>query len=166
MLEFINVLIKSNTINFLIVVGLLVFAFIKLNIKGKLGCIAEEIRNYVESAQKEQEDAQKKLDFIMGKIEKLPDISSRIERSTQNSIKNFENKIQKDIESEKNDIDNNAKRLFKLETAKFKDKLENLLSEKSLDLAKQNAIEQIKRNPELNDYYIQKAIEELSEVNL
>lgn len=166
MLEFINLLIKSNTINFLIVAGLLVFACIKLNVKGKLENKAEEIKSYVETAQKEKEEAQKKLDFINGKIDKLPYVTARIDKSTENSIKSFENKVQRDIAAEKEDINSNANRIFKLETAKFKDRLGNLLSQKSVDLAKQNAIEQLKKNPELSDYYINKAIDELDEVNL
>ena len=49
MLNFVDILIKSNTINFLIVLGIIVFISLKLNIGKRIQNIAEEIKNYVET---------------------------------------------------------------------------------------------------------------------
>ena len=166
MSEFVNVLIQSNTLNFFIVLALIVFLIRKLNVSNKLQNIADEIKNYVNSSENEKTDAQNKLDIINGKIEKLPVVIERIKKSTENSIKNYENKIKEDLQEEKDDISNNAQRLFKLETKKFKNKLTNLLSEKSIELARENAIEQLNGNVELHNRYIDSAIDELNRINL
>ena len=166
MSEFINILIQSNTLNFLIVLALIIFLIKKLNVSNKLQNLADEIANYVNSSETEKNDAQKKLDIINGKVQKLPDVIERIKKSTENSIKNYENKVKKDLQDEKNDISKNADRLFKLETKKFKNKLTNLLSEKSVELARENAIEQLNGNVELHNRYIDSAIDELDRINL
>ena len=162
----IDILIKSNTLNFLIVVGLLFFIALKFNVEKLLQNIVDEIKSYVETSEDEKINSQKRLDIINGKIQKLPDIKERIKKSTQNSINNYQKKVQKDIEIEKKDITNNSDRLFRLETKKFKNKLTNLLSEKSIEIAKSNAIEQLKENPQLHNTYIENAIKELDEVNI
>ncbi len=166
MTEFINILIQSNTLNFLITTGLIIFLLSKLNIREKLQSIADEIKSYVETAENEKNDAQKKLDIINGKIQKLPDVIERIKKSTENSVKNYENKIHKDIEEEKKDISHNAERIFKLETKNFKNKLTDLLSEKSVEAARENAVKQLKGNRELHNHYIDIAIDELDRINL
>lgn len=166
MSEFFNILIQSNTLNFLIVVCLIVFLFLKLKINAKLQIMADEIKNYVNSAENEKLDAQKKLDIINSKVQKLPDVIERIKKSTENSVKNYEKKILADINEEKQDVENNIKRLFNLETRKFKNKLTCLLSEKSVELAKENAIKQLENNVELHNKYIENAIKELDGIKL
>ena len=166
MSEFFQLLIKTNTLNFLIVVGLIAFLLFKLNIKKKLQDVADEIKNYVETAENEKASAQKKLEIINSKVQKLPEVIERIKRSTENSINNYEKKVRSDIEEEKTDLTKNAKRLFKLETKKFKQRLTVLLSEHSIEIARKNAVNQLKDNAELQNHYIDTAIEELDRINL
>ena len=164
--EFINILIQSNTLNFIIVTALIVFLLFKLNISAKLQNIADEIKNYVNSAENEKSQAQKKLDIINAKVQKLPDAINRIKRISENNIKNYELKIKDDIEEEKNDISKNADRIFNLETKKFKNNITVLLSEQSVEIARENAINQLKKDESLHNFYINKAIDELDRINL
>ncbi len=166
MSDILQLLIQSNTINFLIVLFIVIFLIKKLNVSKKIENVRDEITKYVDSSVKEKEHAEQELNRINDKIAKLPAVVERIKKSTDNNIKNMEKNLQKNIEIKKQDISNNSKRLFNLETKKFKSRLTNLLSEKSIEISRENAIKQLKDNPELHNRYIDKAIEELDKINL
>ena len=165
MSDIIQTLIQSNTLNFLIVLFIIVFLVKKLNVSEKIEKLSDEIKNYVETSETEKQQAQTELGRINDKIAKLPALSERIRKSTQRNVNNIADNAKKHTEVQKQDITNNAKRLFSLETRLFKSKLTNLLSETSIELAKENAIKQLKENPELHNKYIEKAIEELDRIN-
>ena len=166
MSDFVDILLKSNTLNFIIVAAVIVFAAIKLNIKEKLENIKNEIKDYVDTSTNEKELAEKELIKAKASVDKLPSDIREIKNDTEKSVKNLELKVQDEIADRKKDIDNNAKRLLNLETKKFQSKLINILSIKSIELAKNNAIEQLKGNNELHNFYINEAIEELDKINL
>jgi F0F1-type ATP synthase membrane subunit b/b' len=165
MSDIIQIFIQSNTLNFLIVLFILVFLVKKLKVSEKIEKLSNEIKSYVESSETEKQQAQAELGRIKDKISKLPALSERIKKSTQRNINNIAENAKKHTEIQKQDITNNAQRLFKLETRLFKSKLTNLLSEASIQLAKENAIKQLEENPELHNRYIEKAIEELDGIN-
>ncbi len=161
-----NLLIQSNTLNFLIVL-LIIVALIKyLKFGEKIDKIKEEIKTYVETSEKEKSQAEVNLTRINDKLSKLPAVIERIQKSTEKNINNIEQNVKKNTEIQKQDISKNSERLFKLETKKFKEKLTNLLSEKSVEVARNNAIQQLKENPMLHAKYIDSAIDELDEISL
>ncbi len=166
MSDILQLLIQSNTINFLIVLFIVIFLIKKLNVSKKIENVRDEITKYVDSSVTEKEHAEQELTRINDKISKLPAVVERIKKSTDNNIKNMEKNLQQNIEIKKQDISNNSKRLFTLETKKFKSRLTNLLSEKSIELSRENAIKHLKENPELHKRYIDRAIEELDKINL
>lgn len=161
-----HLLIHSNTLNFFIVLALIIFVVVKLNLKQKIETLRDEIKYYVETSEQEKIQAEKELENIKNRIEKLPEEIDCIRKSAENSVENFGEKIRAEIDEQKQDISKNAERLFNLETKKFKSKLTNLLSEKSIELVKENALNQLNSNKELHNKYIDNAISELDRVNL
>ena len=123
MAEIWQLLIKSNTINFLIVLGIIIFLVAKLNISSKIDALRNEIKNFVDASVQEKENAQKELDKIKEKIVHLPDEIKDIEDTAQKNIKGIEQKIEVEIQEKMQDVENNAKRILNLETKKFKSKL-------------------------------------------
>lgn len=166
MSEIWNFILHSNIINFLIVLYFLVWLFKKIDIKQKIGHIRNEIKNFVENSELEKEEAQKKLNEINDKISVLPKEISEIENSTENSVKSICEKIKIEIEEQKQDLANNAERIFNLETKKFKQKLTSILTEKSIEIARDNALKQLENNTELHNKYIENAIDELDRIIL
>lgn len=166
MTEFIQLLINTNTINFLIVSAIVIFLLVKLNVKQNLIDISEEIKSYVDTSVREKEQTEKDLSIINDKIERLPALVERIKKSSENNVANIAKKIEIETENKKKDIENNANRIFELETKKFKSKLVSLLSEKSIEVVQKNAIEQLNNNMELHNKYIDNAIEEINRINL
>ena len=166
MSNIIQLLIQSNTLNFLIVLLIVILLIKQLKLGKKFDGIKDEIKSYVENSENEKLQAEQSLSRINDKIAKLPAVIERIKRSTENNIKNIESNVQKKTEIQKQDISKNAQRLFNLETKKFKTGLTNLLSEKSVEIAKENAVKQLKENPSLHNKYIDNAIEEIDKVVL
>ena len=166
MSEFFQILIESNTVNFIIVLALILIVSKKLNINKYIDTIRNEIQNYVKDSENEKEEAEKSLENINEKIRHLPEEIKKIKKSTDISVKSINEKIKSDIENQKKDIQNNADRIMQLEIKKFKSKLTNILSEKSIEIAKDNAKEQLNNNKELHNIYIDKAIEEIDRISL
>lgn len=161
-----QLLIHSNTLNFIIVLAILILLVVKLNLKDKIEFLKEEIKNYVESSYEEKAKAEQSLTLIKEKIEELPKEIENINESAENSVKSIGEKIQSEIVDKKQDIANNAERIFNLETKKFKQKLTAILSEKSVEIARENALNQLNENKDLHNKYIDTAIEELDRISL
>lgn len=161
-----QIIVQSNTLNFLIVLAVVLFIVSKLDVKSKLEAIKDEIKTYVDTSSQEKEAAEKDLDEIKEKIKHLPEEIADIKQSAENNIRGIEKRINEEIEEKKKDIENNAKRILGLETKKFKSHLSGVLSQASVDLAKKNALEQLNNNRELHDRYIDEAIDEIDRIGL
>ncbi len=161
-----HLILESNLINFIVVFVIMAFIIKKINVGDKIENVRKTIKSYVDESSNEKEAAEKELSQIQAKIEHLQDDIKDIEATAQNNIKGFENKIQEEIYEKKKDIDKNAERILNLETKNFKDKLSSVLSEASINLARKNAIEQLKNNRELHNKYINEALEGIDKINL
>ena len=161
-----NLILESNLINFIVVFVIMAFIIKKINVGDKIENVRKTIKSYVDESSNEKAAAEKELSQIQAKIEHLQDDIKDIEATAQNNIKGFENKIQEEIYEKKKDIDKNAERILNLETKNFKDKLSSVLSEASINLARKNAIEQLKNNRELHNKYINEALEGIDKINL
>ena len=126
----------------------------------------EQIKNYVEDSSNELNLAEKELNAVSEKLKNLPNETSEINISAKNNIENVTQRIEEEIQDKMHDIDNNAKRILNLEIKQFKSKLTGILTEKSIELAKENAMEQLKTNPQLHKNYIDEAINEIDRINL
>ncbi len=166
MSDILQLLIQTNTLNFLIVLFLIIFLVMKLNLKEKIEVLRSEIKDYVDASTNEKEQSDKDLEIIKKKVDKLPLVIEKIQKSTENSVKNLGEKIKNEIEEQKKDIENNAERIFNLETKKFKEKLTSLLSEKSVEIARENALNQLNQNNDLHNKYIDNAIDEIDRITL
>ena len=166
MSDIFHLIIHSNLINFLIVLGIIIVLVVKLNLNGKIEVLRDEIKTYVDTSVQEKEVAEQKLSSIKQKIEELPSQIKDIEIKTENSVKSIGEKIKADIQEQKQDISNNAERIFNLEMKKFKQKLTSALSEKSIEIARENAVKQLNENNELHNKYIDSAIDELDGISL
>ena len=161
-----QLIIQSNTLNFLIVLAVVLFIASKLDIKTKLEKLRSEIQIFVDESSKEKENSLKTLNEVNEKIKHLPEEIADIKKTAENNVRGIEQRINSEIQEKMTDIENNAKRILGLETKKFKSKLSGILSQASIDLARKNAEEQLQNNRELHNKYISDAINEIDRINL
>lgn len=161
-----QLIIQSNTLNFLIVLAVVLFIASKLDIKTKLEKLRSEIQIFVDESSKEKENSLKTLNEVNEKIKHLPEEIADIKKTAENNVRGIEQRINSEIQEKMTDIENNAKRILGLETKKFKSKLSGILSQASIDLARKNAEEQLQNNRGLHNKYINDAINEIDRINL
>ena len=158
--------IQSNTLNFLIVLVFLIWIILKLKIGDKLENIKNQIKSFVSEAETEKISAEKRLSEIKEKVENLPSEIREIERITSNNLKSLTLKTEEDIKEQIQNIDNNVNRIMTLETKKFKSKLTSIISEASVNIARENALKQLENNRAIHDKYIYDAIDEIDGMNI
>ena len=161
-----QIIVQSNTFNFIIVLVVLLGIVSKLDVKSKIEQLRKEIKAYVDKSSEEKEIAESSLNEINEKLKHLPEELADIKNSAENNIKGIAKRIEFEIEDKKKDIENNANRILNLEIKTFKENLTGRLSQASVDLSRKNAIEQLKNNRELHNKYIYDAINELDGINL
>lgn len=166
MTNLMQIIVQSNTLNFIIVLLIIVFLVVKFDVKSGIEKMRNEIKSYVDESSLEKENAQKELDKINDEIKHLPEEIADIKESAHRNIKGIEKKINNEIKDKMSDIENNATRILNLETKKFKSRLSGVLSRASIDLAKKNAIEQLNCNRVLHDKYIDESIAEIDRIIL
>lgn len=166
MTDIFNTLLTSNTLNFLVVAAIIIYLCFKLNVVKSIENLRSDIKSFVDESDKEKNDAENSLSAAEKNVEKLPSDIDAIKSDTQRSVINLSEKYSTDTEKQKFDIYNNSQRILNLEIKDFKKKLSDLVSLKSVEKARQNAINQLKHNKELHDLYIQNAIKEIEGADL
>lgn len=165
-MEIWKLLVESNTINFLIVLSVILFIAKKMNISEKINNIEDEIKNFVDASTDEKKNSEVELKKIEDKIKLLPCEIEDMNKTAQINIESITQGIENQVIEKKKDIDGNANRILNLETKKFKSKIINTVTEASINLAKENAIKQLENNKELHCHYIEEAINEIDKVKL
>lgn len=165
-MEILHTILESNVLNFIIVFAIICALVRKIKIDEKLENVKNTIKSYVDDSSNEKNNAEKELVLIKEKVSNLPNEIDKIKISTQNSVESIGKKIEAEIKEQMADIDNNAERIMNLETKKFKSKLTGILSETSINLAKDNALKQLENNRELHNQYINDAINEIDGISL
>lgn len=165
-MEILHTILESNVLNFIIVFAIICALVRKIKIDEKLENVKNTIKCYVDDSSDEKNNAEKELVLIKEKVSNLPKEIDKIKISAQNSVESIGKKIEAEIKEQMADIDNNAERIMNLETKKFKSKLTGILSETSINLAKDNALKQLENNRELHNQYINDAINEIDGISL
>ena len=91
MAEIWQIIVQSNTLNFLIVLAVVLFIVFKLDVKSKLEAIKDEIKTYVDTSSQEKEAAEKDLDEIKEKCS--PEIIQAKEQA-MSAIKGSKEKVE------------------------------------------------------------------------
>lgn len=155
-----------DILNYTLLILALSVLFYKMDVNKKLSQLKENIKKYVEDSENEKTVSIQNLNKINEKIEKLPLEIQDIENAAKANVNGLKEKIQREIELKKKNMDETSNRLLSLESKNFKQKLTGMLTAASVKLARDNAIEQLKDNEELHNQYIQQAIRELDEIEL
>lgn len=160
-------ILKSNLINFIIMIGLFASIFVVISIKNKgkkseIDVIKEKIENsensknesYVvlEQIEEKLENSQNEVDDILNKASKnAEELIKKAETEAQKSVTDIEKNTEKSISAELNQIQNEIKREITL---------------RSVNSAKESIIKKLNENPKLHQKYIDEAILKIGEAAL
>lgn len=160
-LNFWDIIVKSNTFNFAVLVLIFAVLFKKLNITDTVEKMKLNIIKAIEDAKQERETAKNKLADAKKSTENLDD---EIKERLNDAKLRAENLSAQILDNAENQIQMIKKNLDKIILAEEKTLASNM-SEKALksaiELAKQQVIKALEEQPELHNKFIEESIGEI-----
>lgn len=160
-----NVIVESNTFNFIFFVAVFVLIFKKINIKGMFNSLHQKIIDTIELAKTNRESALKKLEETEKSISDLPVVIDSMLQEAEKNAEIFGEKIIKEAHKQIESIEMNAKKVIDAEGRMLISKLTQGTSKASIERATQQINQAFSQNPELHDKYIDDSIEQLDRLN-
>lgn len=156
-----NIIVESNTFNFILFAAIIVLIFHKINVKGIIDSLHSKIIEMIETTKKNKEAALEELINIEKSVAKLPEELNAIIEEANQSATAIGKKIFEDAQKQVESIINNAQKVIVAEEKFLMSKLTNKTCKVSVDIAKSNIQNTLINNPELHEQYINESIEEL-----
>ncbi len=163
-MEIWNLIVKSNTFNFIILLIVLIFLLQKMRISSVLENLKNKIIEKIEMSKKEQEKAEIELSKAQKSIENL-DIE--IQQSVELTKKNIEGAVTQTLDNAQRQAEkilDNVKTTIENEEKQISSKVLENSTKQALISAKNKIVEKLKSNPELHSKYIDEAIENIDKV--
>lgn len=166
MAEFWDLIVRSNTFNFIVLLVILAIIYQKLNISSAIEKMKSDIATFLENSKKEREASEKHLTDTKKSVEHLDEeIKETLEKSkvlAQNVFDEIQSMAQKSVEK----IEANVDKIIDNETRKINTKLSQTTAGSAVDLATARLKEMFEKNPELHEKHINDAIETLDRIKL
>lgn len=164
MANFWNLIVQSNTFNFIIMLVIFAMLWQKLDITSKIDAMKLEIAEFIEKSKREKELAAKYLKDAEKSVENLDnEIKEKLDKSklmAQNVFDEIQDMAHKSIEK----IEANVDTIITNETRKVSTKLSQTTADSAVSLATTKLKQMFAQNPELHNQYINDSIETLNRV--
>jgi len=156
-----NIIVTSNTFNFIVFVLILAWIFKKINIGEIISSLQVKIIKIIEDAKKEKEEALLKLSNAKKAVENLGEEMKVIVDDAQKSAEVISNKILSEAQKQLESIESNAIKVIDAEEKMLISKLTKSTSKASVEIAKARIEKTLEETPTLHEKYINESIDEL-----
>ena len=165
-LEIWDLIVRSNTFNFVLLLAIFYFIFKKINISQVIEKLQQDIINTIENVKNNKRQADEKLAKAKDSVKNLDkDIEMQMEQANANAkaiADTIFNNTQKRIDTIKTNVDKSITTEEKSLSAKLTEKAAHA----AVALAKNHIINTLKDRPDLHDKYIDESIQELDRIQL
>ncbi|MDD3436513.1 MAG: ATP synthase F0 subunit B [Candidatus Gastranaerophilales bacterium] len=161
-----NIIVKSNTFNFIIFVLILVWIFKKINVNAIITSLQQKIIKILDEVKKNHEDAKNELLSAEKAVENLGEELKVIVEDATKSAEVISQKILSEAQKQIESIENNATKVIEAEEKLLISKLTESTSLASVETAKKHIKSTLEQTPTLHEKYINESIEELDRLNL
>ena len=161
-----NLIVNSNTFNFIVLVLIIYFLIRKLNIVSVLETLRTNIANKLEMSKTERKKADIQLKEAKNAVVNL---NNEINQLEENNKKNVEDAVKQTAENadiQIKNILNNAKNVIANEEKKISSMLLQAAQDAAVKNAKEKIIAKLNANPKLHNKYIEEAIEDIDKVKI
>ncbi len=155
-------ILRTNIINFIIVVSTLVWIFKKANLGALIQKLADDIRLSVEKSSADAQSAISQYKTTKKSVKDTPKLQEEIISQAKNSAQNIKEKIEQKTLLEKNELKKNVEKILLSQEEKFKKLTISEIYNASIDMAKEEI--QKRLDEKTHQRIIQKSIEELDEI--
>jgi len=157
---------RTNLFNFILFAGIITFLFFKLDVKGRLESGREEIYEHIEDSKSTKEEAEANLKTVEEKIAHIEDEVEEIIRNSEDNANLVGEKIISDANKSVENIKTNSLRLVENKTELVKNDIIRRVSLASVEIAKNQIINELNNNFDLHNKLIDESIETLNGVDL
>lgn len=165
-MEFWNVIVQSNTFNFLIFIGLFALLFKKINFGAMMDSLQAKVMVLIEDAKRAKDDS-------INELKKTQEVSSKVQMEVKNILDNAEvtadrlgKRILEDAEKQVNSIYKNTDGVVESEGQKIISTLSKKTALASLELAKAHIVKTLQVKPQYHAKFIEDSINELDGFNI
>lgn len=160
-----NIIVQSNTFNFVVFVLILVWVAKKIDIHSIITSLQEKIIKIINDVKREHEEATNKLRQAEKAVENLGEELKTIVEDAAKSAEVISQKILTEAEKQVENIKANAKKVIDAEEKLLISKLTKNTSLASVGAAKEHVQNVLTENPLLHEKYINESIDELDRLN-
>jgi len=160
-----QIIVSSNTLNFVIFIMCFVWLFKKIDMKGMISSLHEKIVTTIELAKIKKEEASKRLNEVEQKVKSLPEELESIIVDAKKGAEIIEKKLLEDVLKQAEGIKTNAQRVIEAEEKMLASKLTYKASKASVKIATNHIHKTLESNPALHEKYINESIDSLDRLN-
>lgn len=161
-----NMLVESNTFNFIFFALIFVWIFKKIDIKAIIHSLQQKIIKILDEVKKEHEDAKNELLNAEKAVENLGEELKGIVDDAHKSAKVIGEKILSEAKKQIDNIETNAMKVIDAEEKLLISKLTKITSHASVETAEVHIKDVLAQTPTLHEKYINESIDELDRLNL
>lgn len=166
MMELLKKLAESNTINFIIMLGILAVIVIKMNLKASMDTSISNVVGIIKKSDEAKSESVTKLEKSKAEIEKLPTDIENLKKEAKVKADVFKKQIENSSSEEISNIKNSVSRVMSIEEKKISNDLQRKTIEESILMAERNIKRMLSENSDLHRQFIQESLDELDKVNL
>lgn len=166
MMELLKKLAESNTINFIIMLGILAVIVIKMNLKASMDTSISNVAGIIKKSDDTKSESITKLEKSKAEIEKLPTDIENLKKEAKVKADVFKKQIEDSSSEEISNIKNSVSRVMSIEEKKISNDLQKKTIEESILMAEKNIKRMLSENSDLHRQFIQESLDELDKVNL
>ena len=155
-------ILKTNIINFIIVISTLVWIFKKANLGALIQKLADDIRISVEKSSNNAQSAISQYKSTKKAVKDTPKLQEEIISQAKSNAQNIKEKIKQKTLYEKNELIKNIEKIISSQKEKYKKLTLDEVYLASIDLAKEEIQKRLDENT--HQKIIEKSIEELNKI--
>ena len=163
---FIDYIARTNLFNFIIFAGIILYLFIKLDVVGGLDKGAEGIAEKIDDSKNLKEESEIKLSAIENTVAHVEDEVEQIIKQSEENAKLVGGQILSEAEKSVENIKSNALKLIENKTDVLKNDIMRRASFASVEVAKEQIVNELNNNAELHNKLIDESIESINGAEL
>lgn len=160
-----QLIVESNTFNFIVFVLILAFIFKKIDVNSIITALQAKIIKILDEVKKEHEEAKSALLNAEKAVENLDSELNVIVEDAQKSATVIGEKILTEAKKQIESINSNAQKVIEAEEKLLISKLTKNTSKTSVEAAKAHIQNVLNETPTLHEKYINESIDELDRLN-
>lgn len=164
--DFFKYLATSNTINFIIMVGILYWITKKIELNKNFESGIAKIKTDIKNSEDKKDISQKELDKAKAILDGLPQDIEILENNCNEKIDIFKEQIKTNTQKSILKINSNIDKTIAIDEKKISKTIVEETAKNSINKAELNIIKLLKEKPELHNEFIQNSIDELDKVHI